>query len=83
MGTKGNWDKSNDKELIRLVKSGSDMTRLTEAFGVSDNTIQDRLKKLGLNLRTRANKRWTDEELEYLRESWGNIPIKTLALNLQ
>lgn len=83
MGTKGTWDKSNDKELISLVKSGSDMARLTEAFGVSDDTMQARLKKLRLNLRTRANKRWTDEELEYLRESWGNIPIKTLAINLQ
>ena len=42
-----NWSKKDDEELLKMYYEGIDMTTIAAHFGRSENSVNQRLQKLG------------------------------------
>ena len=72
-----NWTEE-EKDYIRTEYryTRESFSRLTQAFGVTDEALKKLLGRLGL---VKYNKLWTSREEVFLRENWNKMPTVTIA----
>jgi len=67
----------NKNLMIKLLKEGKRNNEIKKATGISLSSIKAYATKLGLTQQERG--RWTDQDLEKLREMMGEYPFKFLV----
>lgn len=66
------------EQIENLYKGGLTQKEIAIKFGSSQSEISRLMKNYGI----KTNKSWTDEEIEYLENSYGNYSIKTISKRL-
>lgn len=78
--TDNRWSEAEIETLKRLALAGYGVDKISEHIDRSINSIAIKARKLGIRIYNRS--KYSIEDLDYLRRSWGKVRISTMASEL-
>lgn len=77
------WTQEKKDYVREEYFSGKDAKRIAQELGVSDYAVKGLICRNGWQRRTFEPTTWTKEELEYLDDHYGNIPVYKISRHLK
>ena len=68
------WSDSEKELLINKVKLGEQRKQLADYFGVTENSIEIKVNRLGYKI-LRENRDWTTDDEESFRKDWKDSSL--------
>lgn len=72
------WSEKDVTKLRNLAAQGKSVEEIAELMNRTDNAIYIAARRRGIKI-YQSNRKWSLEELDYLKRSWGKISVESIA----